>query len=174
MAAPARIGNLGRLAVALALLGGAISALEQRAEAQVPPATASNGAAPTFPTPVEIAMDVLDGQAVCRSQTARLPAHDLIALRLRNNAVRPIMFVAPAFFQASEGMRTDDFRYNVDRGGFLAQAGDTTEIVLRTPPAGEYGYVCHGLDQLPTAQGSGSFIVVPQPGVPTAPGLPRR
>ncbi len=174
MAATARISTLRRLAVALALLGGAIPAFERRAEAQPPPAPASNGAAPAFPTPVEIAMDVLNGEAVCRSQTARLPAHDLIALRLRNNAGRPIMFAAPAFFQASQGMQTDDFRYNVDRGGFLAQAGDTTEIVLRTPPAGEYGYVCHGLDQLPTAQGSGSFIVVPPPGVPTDPGIPRR
>jgi hypothetical protein len=172
MTAPTRMRARWRLAVALTLLGGAVPAFERPAEAQVPPA--SSGAVPSLPTPVEITIDVLNDEAVCGPQRVRLPAHDLIALRLRNNAVQPVMFVAPSFFQASEGMRTDVFSYNVDRGGFLAAAGDTMEIVLRTPPPGEYGYVCHGLNQTPTVEGSGFFIVVPPVGVSPTPSLPQR
>ena len=170
MIAPARAISARRL-VALAILGGATFAVGQLAEAQVAPVPAPGVAAPGFPIPVEIAINVLNGQVLCQPERVRLPAHDAISLRLINKSMRPIMFAAPEFFQASEGMRSDGVTYNSDRGGFLVEAGSMVPVLLTTPPVGEYYYACYELGEVSTKRGSGFIIVMPGSG---GQALPRR
>jgi len=37
----------------------------------------------------------------------RLPARDLVSLRVINKSTKPILFAAPDFFHASQGMQTE-------------------------------------------------------------------
>lgn len=159
MIAPARATSARRL-VALTILSGATFAIGQLAEAQVAPIPAPGVAAPGFPIPVEIAINVLNGQVLCQPKRVRLPARDAISLRVINSSMRPIMFAAPEFFQASEGMRTGGVTYNSNRGGFLVEAGSTLPVLLTTPPAGEYYCACYELGEVSTVRGSGFIIVV--------------
>lgn len=170
--APVRTTFTRRLAAALVVLGGAAFASGQPARAQVAPVPGT--AAPEAPTPVEFAINVVNGQPLCLPQRARLPARDLVALRVVNNSTRPIMFAAPDFFRASQGMQTDGVRYNPERGGFLAEAGNTFQVTLRTPPAGEYYYACTELGEVSTVRGTGFIVVVPGPDTPGGQAPPRR
>ncbi len=145
----------------LAILGGVAFAFGQLAEAQVAPIPAPDAAALVFPIPVEITINVLNGQALCQPERVLLPARDAISLRVVNRSMRPIMFAAPEFLRASEGMRPDGATYNPDRGGFLVEAGSTLPVLLTTPPAGEYYYACYELGKVSTAGGSGFIIVMP-------------
>lgn len=173
MTAPIRAISVRRLA-ALMLLGGIASAFGRPAEAQIAPDPRPGVSASEFPTPVELAISVLNGQVVCLPQTMRLPARDLVSLRVINKSTRPILFAAPEFFQASEGMRTDGVIYNPDRGGFLVEGGSTLPVMLRTPSVGEYYYACNDPGEVSTVRGTGFIIVVPGPGTSGARTIPRR
>lgn len=124
MTEPVRAISTRRLA-ALAILGGAAFASSPPAEAQVAPVPVPGVAAPVSPAPVEVTINVLNGQVVWQLDRLRLPARDAISLRVVNRSVKPIMFAAPEFFQVSEGMRTAAVTYNPDKGGFLMKAGST-------------------------------------------------
>ena len=174
MTAPVRTIPVRRLAAAFAALGGVVLVSGPPARAQVAPAPAPNAAASETATPVELAINVVNGRVVCLPQTMRLPARDLIGLRVINKSTRPIMFAAPDFFRASQGMRTDGVRYNPERGGFLVEAGGTLPVALRTPPAGEYYYACSELGEVSTVLSTGFLVVVPGPGTPGVQAPPRR
>lgn len=161
MIAPVRATRVRQFAAALAVLCAATIALGWPAEAQVGPAPASGTAASGFPTPVAIAISVLNGQVLCRPETLRLPARAGISLHVINRSRRPVMFAAPKFFQASEGMQAHGAVYNPDRGGFLVEASNTLPVLLRTPPAGEYYYACYQLGEVSTVQGTGFIVVGP-------------
>lgn len=172
MIVPVRAIPVRRLAAAFAVLGGLALASGPPARAQIAPAP--NTAASQTATPVELAINVVNGRVVCLPQTMRLPARDLIGLRVINKSTRPIMFVAPDFFRASQGMQTDGVRYNPERGGFLVEAGSTLPVALRTPPAGEYYYACSELGEVSTVLSTGFLVVVPGPDIPGVPVPPRR
>ena len=172
--APVRTIPARRLAAVLAVLGGAAFASGQPARSQVAPAPAPGTAAPEIATPVELAIDVVNGRVLCLPQTMRLPARDLISLRVINNSRKPILFAAPDFFQASQGMRTDGVRYNPGRGGFLVEAGSTLPVALQTPSAGEYYYACSEPGEVSTVLSTGFLVVVPGPGTPGVQAPPRR
>lgn len=158
--APIRSTSARRLAAALALIGGAIFAPGRPALAQAAPTPAPS----ETPVPVELAINVVNGRVVCLPQTMRLPARDLVGLHVINKSTRPILFAAPDFFRASQGMQTRGVRYNPERGGFLVEAGTTVPVVLRTPPAGEYYYACSEPGEVSTVLSTGFLVVVPEPG----------
>src|SRR5690242_6353007 len=106
-------------------------------------------------TPVEITADVLNGDVLRGPRNARLPARDLLELRVVNRAPEPIWLVAPKFFQASQHIESAGFAYDLVQGGFLAAPRSTVRVLLRSPPSNEYYYSCFRPGQAPTPESSG-------------------
>jgi hypothetical protein len=109
-------GRRGTLASALGVLVATASpALAQAVPTQPPADVGSEVAAP-----VEIVMSTVSGEVRCAPAQARLPARDLVALRVVNRAEEPLWFVAPELFRSGN---------HIDSGGFtldLVQAASSS------------------------------------------------
>lgn len=139
----------------LLMTAGLASLQMHRAQAQEAPRASSE-----IVTPVEIAISTVNDAVVCAPPRARLPARNIVELRVLNQAREPIMFVAPKFFEASQIQESGGFTLDLVEGGFLVAPQSTIWVRLRTPPAGEYYYSCYAPGRVPTPQSSGFLIVV--------------
>jgi hypothetical protein len=110
-------------------------------------------------------MSVGNGEVQCRPPRARLPAQNLLELRVINRSERPLTFVAPDFFRASNHLESAGFTWDVIRGGFSVAPEATVRVLLTTPAVpGEYYYSCFEPGGVPNPESSGFLIVVPAAG----------
>jgi hypothetical protein len=145
---------LSRLILAAAgLIGIAADAATAQTSGGSPP--------PAVVAPVEIAMSVVNGDVRCGPPRARLPARNPLELAVVNRAEQPLWFVAPEFFRAADHIDSRGFTLDLVQGGFLVAAGSTVRVLLRTPAAGEYYYLCYQPGSVPRPESSGFLIVVP-------------
>lgn len=109
--------------------------------------------------PVEIVLETINSEVRCGPPQARLPIEDEVEMRFINRSKQPIMFVAPDFFTSADILESSGFALEAAVGGFLAAPESTVRILLRTPPADEYGYACHGPGEPPSPRSSGYLVV---------------
>ncbi len=112
-------------------------------------------------TPVEITMNIVNGEVRCAPPRARLPARDPLDLRVVNRSRHPVTFVAPKFFNAAQHLKSAGFVMDLIKGGFLVAPNSTARVLLRTPAPGEYYYSCYPPGRIPTDPSSGFLIVTP-------------
>lgn len=142
--------------VGAALLGAVVGF--DSAGAQTSPILRGSGG---VATPVEVAINVVNGVVECRPPRLRLPKRDVVELRVINRAAQPVMFVAPEFFKSSKHQGSAGFVYDVAAGGFLAAPNSTIRVQLKTPRFGEYYYSCYLPGRVPNPASSGFLIVTP-------------
>ena len=112
-------------------------------------------------TPVEIAAETINGDLRCRPPRARLPADEMLELRVVNSSERPVAFAAPKFFNASKIIESRGFTWDIVQDRFVVAPRSTVWVRLRSPVPGEYYYSCFEQGQIPTSSTSGFLIVVP-------------
>ena len=149
-------GRLPRIVGGALLAAGLLTTAALAQQEARPPTVAGQVAAP-----VEIVMEMINGEVRCSPPRARLPAQSPLDFRVVNRAERPLMFVAPQFFQAANVIESAGYALDLVQGGFLARPQATLRVLLRTPQAGEYYYSCYEQGQVPAPQSSGFLIVVP-------------
>jgi hypothetical protein len=111
--------------------------------------------------PIEIGMRTVNAEVQCNPRRMLLPPGDLFELNIVNTAKRPIMFVAPEFFEAAEVIDATDVVFDAALGGVWVTPESREEIVFRTPPPGEYGYACYERLEQPTLESTGFLVVAP-------------
>ena len=82
-----------------------------------------------------------DGEPRCQPQELRLPADANIDLRIQNGGRRAILVRAPDLF-ADGRVRSAAGAANETTGGYRVEAGGTAQIIVKTPPQGQYRYEC--------------------------------
>ncbi|TGN43639.1 hypothetical protein E4L95_20440 [Paracoccus liaowanqingii] len=111
---------------------------------------------------VEIGIGTVNGEMRCGPPRVRLPPADVFELNIINNADIPALFAAPKFFEAARILDRNGQAFNSVYGGFVVDPNETIEIVIQTPPVGEYYYVCSNQDEQPTIRSTGFLIVIPR------------
>nr|WP_162623938.1 hypothetical protein [Paracoccus saliphilus] len=121
------------------------------------PAPASDAA-----VPIEIGIWTVNSEVNCGPPELRLPPSDVFEMHLVNNSELPVMFIAQKLFASAPILEMDGSVYDATSGGFLVQPERVVEVVIRTPPVGEYYYACFNPGDQPTPKSTGFILVVPR------------
>lgn len=113
---------------------GCLAALAASGEA-----LAQSSDAPT--RAIETLILVGDGEPRCQPQELRLPADANVDLRIQNGGSRAILVRAPDLF-ADDRVRSATSAASETAGGYRVNGGATAQIIVKTPPQGQYRYEC--------------------------------
>jgi hypothetical protein len=113
--------------------------------------------------PIEIEMGTVNGEVTCGRREIRLPAGDVINLHVINGSEVWLRFTAPQFLTAAQPMSANHPTIDPATGGFMVGARGKAELVLRTPPPGDYAFACNEIGKSPRMESTGFLIVVPGP-----------
>jgi hypothetical protein len=138
------------------LVATASPALAQAVAARPPAVVRGEVAAP-----VEIAMSTVNGEIRCAPAQARLPARDMVDLRVVNRAEEPLWFVAPELFRSGDHIDPGGFTLDLVEGEFLVAPGRTLRVLMRTPKPDAYPYPCYEPGGVPRPESSGFLTLVP-------------
>jgi hypothetical protein len=106
------------------------------------PAGGALAQASDHPTrPIEALVQVSDGQPRCQPQELRLPADANVDLRIRNGGSRAVVVRVPDLF-ADDRVRSATGAAADGAGGYRVEAGANAQMIVKTPPQGQYRYEC--------------------------------
>ena len=91
--------------------------------------------------PIEALVQVGDGQPRCQPQELRLPADANVDLRIRNGGSRAVVVRVPDLF-ADDRVRSATGAAADGAGGYRVEAGANAQMIVKTPPQGQYRYEC--------------------------------
>lgn len=91
--------------------------------------------------PIEALILVGDAAPRCQPQELRLPAEANVDLRIQNGGGRAIVVRAPELF-AADRLRSSTGAVADGSGGFRVEGSTNAQMILKTPPQGQYRYEC--------------------------------
>lgn len=86
-------------------------------------------------------MLVKDQAPRCEPQELRVPAEVNVDLRIQNTGTRSVLFSAPDWLKG-DAVRTATNAERDASGGYVIAAGQSAQMIVKSPPAGQHPLVC--------------------------------